>query len=122
MRRGRLAVLVVAACALTFVLGLAIGRMTRPATRSNAMDPDAVVATLTRQLELDTAQQRQVGDIFRRHQRAVDDAWRTVQPHVLAAIDSTQREVLQALKPAQRDRFVQIVRAAHPRMERRATQ
>ncbi|HEY5061002.1 MAG TPA: hypothetical protein VII52_05670 [Gemmatimonadaceae bacterium] len=110
---ARAMALFLAGCALAFALGVVVGRKTARGASANAMDPDVVVTTLSRQLQLDSTQQRQIRDIFRRHQGAVDEAWRSVQPHVRAAIDSTQMEVLGALRPDQRGRFLDIVRSAH---------
>jgi len=110
---ARAIALFLAGCTLAFALGVFTGRMTAHAASANPMEPDAVVMTLTRQLQLDSTQQRQIRGIFRRHQGAVDEAWRSVQPHVRAAIDSTQMEVLSALRPEQRARFLDIVRSAH---------
>ena len=108
--------LFVAGCALSFAAGTAAGRMTRRASRVGVMDPDVVVASLTRDLQLDTAQQRVIRAIFERHQHAVDAAWASVQPHVRAAIDSSQMEVLDVLRADQRGRFLALVRSAHPGM------
>ena len=80
------------------------------------MDPNAVVAVLTRELRLDSAQQSQILTVFQRHQAAVDEAWRSLQPRVKLAIDSTQMDVLNILRPEQRQRFMEILRVSHPGM------
>ena len=103
----------------TLIVGVAIGilatRMS-PSGQPHAMDTEALMRTLTRDLALDSAQRRAIVRVFDRHQAAIDSAWRKVQPSVRAAIDSSQMEIVQVLNADQRAKFLTLLRRAHPGM------
>jgi hypothetical protein len=106
--------------ALMLIAGMGIGafamRSSTPRSTSHAMDPDALIRTLTRELALDSAQRTAIARVLDHHQAAIDSAWRTVQPSVRAAIDSSQMEIVYVLKPEQRTKFMTLLRQAHPGM------
>lgn len=72
-----------------------------------------VMAHLTQQLQLDSAQQAAVSAIFARHQGAVDSVWRALQPHVGATLDSVHREMMAVLRPDQQALFLGMMKSMH---------
>jgi hypothetical protein len=104
--------------AVTLAAGVALGagyeRRRSPSHDVAEMHSDHMLRRFTRELALDSAQQKAVAAILERRQRAVDSTWRAVQPHVHAALDSTVQEIGAVLRPDQMARLLSMVTTRHP--------
>ena len=100
----------------TFGAGIAIGsqyeRRHAPSHDMNAMHH--VMANLSGDLALDSAQRTAVAAIFSRRQHVIDSTWHRMQPEVHAAIDTTLREVAAVLRPDQLAKFRSMIEVMHP--------
>jgi phosphoenolpyruvate carboxylase len=72
-----------------------------------------VIHHLARELDLDSAQQQAIAEIFARRQWEVDVTWHAIEPHVRATVDSTQQEIARILRPDQLARFQKMATAVH---------
>jgi hypothetical protein len=103
---------------LTFAGGVAIGvtyerRQVSAHDVTNVQGHDALHRLAT-DLELDSAQQQAITEIFSRHQKEVDATWHAMQPHVRATLDSTHQEILGVLRPEQAAKFRKMMERMHP--------
>ena len=104
--------------AVTFAGGVASGvyyeRGHAPSGHAAGTDGHAAMHRLVGDLDLDTAQQQAVAEIFARHQKDVDAAWHAMQPNVRATLDSTHQEILAVLRPEQAEKFRAMMQTMHP--------
>ena len=81
--------------------------------------PDALVAYLTRELKLSTAQRDSVRAIIARHRPETDSLWARVRPRFDSIKARMRAEIDAQLTPEQRTRHQQLIdRAEHQRRER----
>ncbi|HEV8363601.1 MAG TPA: hypothetical protein VGQ52_08770 [Gemmatimonadaceae bacterium] len=96
------------------VIGVSYERYRTPAHNAASVAPHDVMSHFTRELGLDSAQQRAIAAIFARRQEAVDSTWHTLQPHVREALHLTLQEIVPVLRPDQLAKYRQMVHARHP--------
>lgn len=103
---------------LTLGAGIAIGvafeRRHSPTHADVNAHADQMLDHFTRKLQLDSAQQAAVAEIFARRQHTIDSTWRAVRPHVHATVDSTLREMARVLRPDQLATFERLIGTRHP--------
>jgi Spy/CpxP family protein refolding chaperone len=81
--------------------------------------PDAMVARLSRELDLSAAQRDSVRAIFARHKPETDSLWARVRPPFDSIKARMRAEIDAVLTPAQRVKHQQLIdQAEHHRMER----
>ncbi len=81
--------------------------------------PDAMVAYLSRELDLSTAQRDSVRAIFARHRPETDSLWARVRPRFDSIKARMRAEIDAQLTPEQRTRHQQLIdQAEHHRRER----
>ena len=81
--------------------------------------PDAVVAYLSRELDLNAAQRDSVRAILARHKPETDALWARVRPQFDSIKARMRAEIDTQLTPAQRARHQQLIeKAEHHRRER----
>jgi len=81
--------------------------------------PDAMVAYLSRELDLSSPQRDSVRAIFARHRPETDSLWARVRPRFDSIKTRMRAEIDAQLTPAQRTRHQQLIdRAEHQRRER----
>src|SRR6266849_4381572 len=81
--------------------------------------PDAIVAYLSRELDLSTAQRDSVRAIFARHRPETDSLWARVRPRFDSIKARMRAEIDAQLTPEQRTRHQQLIdQAEHHRRER----
>lgn len=85
---------------------------------ANAMEPAVLLRTFDRELSLDSSQHERIARVLSNHQRVIDSAWVAVRPVVRSAIDSAQDEIVAILTADQKVKYHQLLRAAHPGMNR----
>ena len=95
------------------VIGIAYDRHHAPQIVM-VTNPQQVMQHLHAALELDSAQQAAVAEIFARRQGTVDSTWHSMQPHMRAALESTHVEIMKVLRPDQVAKFRKLVGAMHP--------
>jgi len=104
--------------ALTFAAGVAIGVLYEqrqvPVPGAVGLRAHDALHRLAGDLNLDSAQQQAIAEIFSRHQKEVDATWHAMQPHVRATLDSTHQEVLGILRPDQAVKFRKMIDTMHP--------
>ena len=103
--------------AVTFAAGIAVGvavERRRAPRHEPASMQQHMVGRLTKELQLDSAQQEAVAAILARRQGAVDSSWHALQPHVRATLDSTMRDIFAVLRPDQADKYRKMVQTRHP--------
>src|SRR5881394_4612911 len=83
--------------------------------------PDAMVAYLSRELDLSSAQRDSVRAIFARHRPETDSLWARVRPRFDSIKARIRGEIDAQLTPAQRARHEQLIKEAeHHRNEAQA--
>ena len=100
--------------AVTFTAGVAIGvvyERRQGATAVAVTGPHDHMQHLTRELDLDAAQQRTIGEILSRGQANVDSTWHAMQPHMQAMLESTQQEIARVLRPDQLVKYQKMMSA-----------
>jgi len=81
--------------------------------------PDAMVAYLSRELDLSAAQRDSVRAIFARHRPETDSLWARVRPRFDSIKTRMRAEIDAQLTPEQRTRHQQLIdQAEHHRRER----
>ncbi len=81
--------------------------------------PDALVAYLSRELDLNAAQRDSVRAIIARHRPETDSLWARVRPRFDSIKTRMRAEIDAQLTPAQRTRHQQLIdKAEHLRRER----
>ncbi len=81
--------------------------------------PDALVAYLSRELDLNVAQRDSVRAIIARHRPETDALWAQVRPHFDSIKARMRAEIDAQLTPEQRTRHQQLIdQAEHHRRER----
>jgi hypothetical protein len=81
--------------------------------------PDAMVAYLSRELDLSSAQRDSVRAIFARHRPETDSLWAQVRPRFDSIKTRMRAEIDAQLTPEQRTRHQQLIeKAEHHRRER----
>ncbi len=104
--------------AVTLTAGIVIGvgyeRQRTSTHETPGVSSHDVMHNLTRELELDSAQQQAIAAMFARRQSAVDSTWHAVRPHVRETLDSAHQEMLRVLRPDQAVKFRKMVEARHP--------
>lgn len=98
--------------------GFVAGRRQPAAMPANAMEPAVLLRTFDRELSLDSSQHERIARVLSNHQRVIDSAWVAVRPVVRSAIDSAQDEIVAILTADQKVKYHQLLRAAHPGMNR----
>src|SRR2546425_9969111 len=87
--------------------------------RGPGRGPDAVVACLSRKLDLSPAQRDSVRAIFARHRPETDSLWARVRPRFDSIKARMRSEIGAQLTPEQRTRHQQLIdEAEHHRRER----
>lgn len=87
--------------------------------RGPGRGPDAMVAYLSRELDLTSAQQDSVRAIFARHRPETDSLWARVRPRFDSIKARMRAEIDAQLTAEQRTRHQQLIdRAEHHRRER----
>jgi len=87
--------------------------------RPGRRGPDALVAYLSRELDLSTAQRDSVRAIIARHRPETDSLWARVRPQFDSIKARMRAEIDAQLTPAQRTRHQQLIdQAEHLRRER----
>lgn len=108
--------------AVTFVAGVTVGvtyeRRQVPTHGSTATDAHDAMHHLTRDLNLDPAQERAIAEILARHQFEVDATWHAMQPHVRATLDSTSQEILAVLRSDQAATYRKMTETMRPSQHR----
>lgn len=90
--------------------------------RGGRGSPDAIVAFLGRELDLNSAQRDSVRAIIARHRPETDALWARVRPPFDSIKTRMRAEIDAVLTPAQRAKHQQLIeRAEHHRMERDST-
>src|SRR6267143_314525 len=80
--------------------------------------PDAIVAYLSRELDLSTAQRDSVRAIFERHRPETDSLWAQVRPRFDSIKARMRAEIDAQLTPAQREKHQRLIdKAEHHRRE-----
>lgn len=83
------------------VIGVAYERHRTAEHQAVSADAHDAMHHLTRELDLDPAQQKAIAEILARRQGEVDSTWHAVQPHVRATLDSTMQEIAGVLRADQ---------------------
>src|SRR5262249_52589227 len=103
--------------AVTFAAGLGSGvfyeRSHRRSHEPVAAGTHDLMHRLTRDLDLDSAQQESVRRILARHQLEVDSTWHALQPHIRTTLDAALTEMGSVLRPEQTERFRQLTAGRH---------
>lgn len=87
--------------------------------RGPGRGPDAMVAYLSRELDLSSAQRDSVRAIFARHRPETDSLWARVRPRFDSIKARMRAEIDAQLTPEQRTRHQQLIdQAEHHRRER----
>lgn len=87
--------------------------------RPRGRNPDAIVAYLSKQLDLSTAQRDSVRAIFARHRPETDALWAQVRPRFDSIKTRVRAEIDAQLTPDQRAKHQQLIdEAEHHRRER----
>jgi hypothetical protein len=103
---------------VTFAGGVAAGvyyeRRQGASPEALATSPHDAMQRLTRDLDLDSAQQQAISEILARHQKDVDVAWHAMEPHIRATLESTHSEIARILRPEQAIKFQKMMDLMHP--------
>jgi hypothetical protein len=103
---------------VVFVAGAAAGwgtqRWTELRWTPRYRDADAMVAFLTKQLNLSGAQQDSVRAVLQRHRPELDSIWHLVHPRMDSLRVIMHREINAQLSPAQQHRYSHLVRRFEP--------
>ena len=87
--------------------------------RGGGRNPDAIVAFLSKQLDLSATQRDSVRAIFTRHRPETDALWAQVRPRFDSIKARMRAEIDAQLTPAQRTKHQQLIdEAEHHRRER----
>ncbi len=91
----------------------------REGGRPRGRNPEAIVAYLSKELALSTAQRDSVRAIFARHRPETDALWAQVRPRFDSIKTRVRAEIDAQLTPAQRTKHQQLIdEAEHHRRER----
>jgi Spy/CpxP family protein refolding chaperone len=91
----------------------------RDGAHPRGRNPEAIVAYLSKQLDLSTAQRDSVRAIFARHRPETDALWAQVRPRFDSIKTRVRAEIDAQLTPAQRSKHQQLIdEAEHHRRER----
>jgi hypothetical protein len=97
----------------------AADRDSRGPRRGRGSNPDAIVAYLSKELDLSSAQRDSVRAIFARHRPETDALWAQVRPHFDSIKARVRAEIDGQLTAAQRAKHQQLIdEAEHHRRER----